>query len=120
MGRLNNINGERGAITIHVSIALIALLAFSAFVIDYGSMWVSRRQAQNAADAGALAGAISLAARRRPDRDSETFRRKIFSDECHLGRCQRGRQQYRRATSGTGRRNLPCGTTKLHQGRRVP
>jgi hypothetical protein len=30
------------------------------FVADYGLMWVSRRQAQNAADAGALAGAISL------------------------------------------------------------
>jgi hypothetical protein len=51
---------ERGAITIHVAIALIAVLAFSSFVIDYGVLWVSRRQAQNAADAGALAGAISL------------------------------------------------------------
>ena len=51
---------ERGAITIHVAIALMALLVFSSFVIDYGFMWVSRRQAQNAADAGALAGAISL------------------------------------------------------------
>ena len=29
--------------------------------IDYGVMWSSRRQAQNAADAAALAGAISLA-----------------------------------------------------------
>ena len=51
---------EQGAITIHVAIALIALLAFSSFVIDYGVLWVSRRQAQNAADAGALAGAVSL------------------------------------------------------------
>jgi len=51
---------ERGAITIHIAIALIALITFSAIVIDYGAMWVSRRQAQNAADAGALAGAISL------------------------------------------------------------
>ena len=31
------------------------------FVVDYGVMWVSRHQAQNAADAGALAGAIALA-----------------------------------------------------------
>jgi hypothetical protein len=52
--------GERGAITIHVAIALIAMLAFVSFVADYGLMWVSRRQAQNAADAAALAGAISL------------------------------------------------------------
>jgi Putative Flp pilus-assembly TadE/G-like len=51
---------ERGAITIHVAIALIAMLAFVSFVADYGLMWVSRRQAQNAADAGALAGAIAL------------------------------------------------------------
>ena len=51
---------ERGAIIIHVALALLALLAFSAFVVDYGAMWVSRRQAQNAADAGALAGAIAL------------------------------------------------------------
>jgi hypothetical protein len=51
---------ERGAITIFVAMALLTLLAFSAFVVDYGSMWVSRRQAQNAADAGAMAGARSL------------------------------------------------------------
>ncbi len=52
--------GERGAIIIHVAIALIALLAFASFVVDYGVFWVSRRQAQNAADTGALAGATSL------------------------------------------------------------
>jgi hypothetical protein len=37
---------------------MLALLVFSAFVVDYGVMWVARSQAQNAADAGALAGAI--------------------------------------------------------------
>jgi len=52
--------GDRGAIIIHVAFALLGLLAFTAFVIDYGVMWVSRRQAQNVADAAALAGAISL------------------------------------------------------------
>src|SRR6188768_3851379 len=52
---------ERGAVIIHVSIAMVGLMAFSAFVIDYGVMTVARRQAQNAADAAALAGAISLA-----------------------------------------------------------
>jgi hypothetical protein len=50
----------RGAITIFVAMALLALLAISAFVVDYGTMWVSRRQAQNAADAAAMAGARSL------------------------------------------------------------
>ena len=52
--------GERGAILVQVGLALIVLLAFSAFVIDYGVLWVSRGQAQNAADAAALAGAVAL------------------------------------------------------------
>ncbi len=50
---------ERGAILIQVGIALMVLVGFSAFVADYGSFWLARRQAQNAADAGALAGAIA-------------------------------------------------------------
>jgi len=53
--------GERGAVLIQVAVALLALLALSAFVVDYGVMWASRGQAQTSADAGALAGAISLA-----------------------------------------------------------
>jgi len=56
-----NLSSERGAVIVHVAIALVGLMAFSALVIDYGVMWVARRQAQNAADAAALAGAISLA-----------------------------------------------------------
>ena len=56
MGRLSS---ERGATLVHVGITLLGLILFSGFVIDYGVMWESRRQAQNAADAGALAGAIS-------------------------------------------------------------
>ncbi len=52
---------ERGAVLVHVAIALLGLLAMSTFVIDYGVLWAARRQAQNAADGGALAGAISLA-----------------------------------------------------------
>ena len=51
---------DRGAITIFVAMALLTLLTFSAFVVDYGIMWVSRREAQNAADAAAMAGARSL------------------------------------------------------------
>ena len=56
----NPLRDQRGAVIIHVAIALLALLAFTAFVVDYGVMWVSRRQAQTAADAGALSGALSL------------------------------------------------------------
>ena len=52
---------ERGAVLVHVALAMLALIAFSALAIDYGALLVSRRQAQNAADAAALAGALSLA-----------------------------------------------------------
>src|SRR4051794_27634115 len=58
--RNSTVPNERGAIVIHVALALVAMLAFSSFVVDYGLLWVSRREAQNAADAGALAGAVSL------------------------------------------------------------
>lgn len=51
---------ERGAVLVHVAIATIALLAMTAFTFDFGVKWVARGQAQNAADAGALAGAVAL------------------------------------------------------------
>src|SRR5262245_13913322 len=52
---------ERGAVLINAAIAMIGLISFSALVIDYGVLWAARRQAQNAADAGAMAAAVSLA-----------------------------------------------------------
>src|SRR5687768_6182026 len=54
-------DSERGAILVQVGVAILALTAFLLFVVDYGALWVSRNQAQNAADSGALAGAIALA-----------------------------------------------------------
>jgi Flp pilus assembly protein TadG len=54
-------HSERGAIVLHVAVAIVVLIAFLTFVVDYGVMWVGRRQAQNAADAGALAGAVAMA-----------------------------------------------------------
>jgi Putative Flp pilus-assembly TadE/G-like len=57
---MDRTRSERGAITIHVAISLIALLMFAGMVIDQGPFYIARRQAQNAADAGALAGAIEL------------------------------------------------------------
>jgi hypothetical protein len=44
---------------VQVGAAAFVLMAFNVFVLDYGMMWVARGQAQNAADAGALAGAIA-------------------------------------------------------------
>ena len=57
----NKATSERGAILVHVAFAVLAITAFTTFVIDYGVFWESRRQIQNAADAGALAGATALA-----------------------------------------------------------
>ncbi len=53
-------SAQRGAIIIQVAVALLALTAVSALVLDYGVLWSARGQAQNAADAGALAAAIQL------------------------------------------------------------
>jgi len=53
-------SSERGAVLVQVAIMLLGLTAMSAFVVDYGVMWTSRRQAQNSADAAAMAGAISM------------------------------------------------------------
>lgn len=57
-GRAGN---ERGAVMIQAAVAMVVLLGFAAFVVDYGVLWLSRDQAQLAADAGAMAGAVSLA-----------------------------------------------------------
>ena len=60
MERRPDVN-DRGAVLVHVALAMLALIAFTTFVVDYGVLWVSRRQAQNGADAGALAAAGSYA-----------------------------------------------------------
>jgi hypothetical protein len=52
---------ERGAMLVNAAIAMVGLISFSALVVDYGILWAARRQAQNAADAGAMAAAVSLA-----------------------------------------------------------
>ena len=55
------VRSERGSALIFVAIAIFVLTGFSTFVLDHGVMWLARGQAQNAADAGALAGAIARA-----------------------------------------------------------
>jgi len=54
-------SNDQGTVLVQVVVALLAVLALSAFVVDYGVMWASRGQAQTSADSGALAGAVSLA-----------------------------------------------------------
>jgi hypothetical protein len=51
---------ERGQVLVLVAVALVGMLAILAMVMDGGSTYAKRRQAQNAADAGALAGAATL------------------------------------------------------------
>jgi Putative Flp pilus-assembly TadE/G-like len=56
---LTHRSGEQGAILVQVAISIFVLMCFLVFVFDYGVVWASRAQAQNSADAGALAGAIA-------------------------------------------------------------
>lgn len=55
------VRSDRGAILVHVAASILGLLAVTMFVVDYGVFWLGRNQAQNAADAGALAGAVAMA-----------------------------------------------------------
>lgn len=51
---------ERGQTMIQLALMLVVLLGLAALAIDLGSGYLERRRMQNAADAGALAGAYSL------------------------------------------------------------
>ena len=51
---------EQGMALAFVGIALMALLSVSMLAIDVGLVMTARNQAQNSADAGALAGAVAL------------------------------------------------------------
>src|SRR5919108_792360 len=51
---------QEGAIAIIVALSAVVLLGIAAFVIDFGYTWVTTNELQNAADAGALAGARAL------------------------------------------------------------
>ena len=55
---------DRGAVAVLVAILAVVLLAMSAFVVDIGVAYTSKRQLQTAADAGALAAAKRLASER--------------------------------------------------------
>jgi hypothetical protein len=52
---------EKGMTFVFVGVSLMAFLAATTLAIDVGMFMTARSQAQNAADAGALAGAIALA-----------------------------------------------------------
>ena len=52
---------ERGISILYITAGFLAFFAASTLAIDVGMLTTARSQAQNAADAGALAGAIALA-----------------------------------------------------------
>jgi hypothetical protein len=58
--KTNKQQGQKGQILVLVAILMIAMLAILALVLDGGNLMLNRRAAQNAADAGALAGARTL------------------------------------------------------------
>src|SRR3954454_13031633 len=53
-------NDERGFSMVFVALGFMAFLSASMLAIDVGMLMTARSQAQNSADAGALAGATAL------------------------------------------------------------
>ena len=54
------IAGQRGTVIVYVGILILVLIGFAALAVDIGHLYVARNELQNAADAGALAGAHEL------------------------------------------------------------
>ncbi len=55
--KIKRLAGQRGAVLPLVAILIVVLLGFAAFAVDLGYLHVVKGELQNAADAGALAGA---------------------------------------------------------------
>ena len=56
-----SLKSQRGMSLITVALGMMAMLSATTLAIDVGMLMTARSQAQNAADAGALAGAVALA-----------------------------------------------------------
>jgi hypothetical protein len=56
----NKLPSEKGQSLVLVALGLLAFVAILALVLDGGNAYAAKRQAQNAADAGALAGATYM------------------------------------------------------------
>jgi Flp pilus assembly protein TadG len=62
MTRLHHLrDDERGASLLSITVGFLSFFAATTLAIDVGMLMTGRSQSQNAADAGALAGAIALA-----------------------------------------------------------
>lgn len=56
----NRLRDERGMTLVMVATGMVAFLSATMLAVDVGMMMVARTEAQSAADAGALAGAVAL------------------------------------------------------------
>lgn len=54
------LTGQRGQVIVQLALLMVVLLGFVALAVDFGHIYAERRKMQNAADAGALAGAREL------------------------------------------------------------
>jgi hypothetical protein len=59
--RSEETRNQRGQVLILLAVSMVGLIAILALVLDGGNLYLHRRRMQNAADAGALAGARILA-----------------------------------------------------------
>lgn len=59
-GHVAALGNERGSTIVFVSLAMVALLSMVALAVDIGMLYTARGEAQRAADASALAGAMGL------------------------------------------------------------
>ena len=57
---ISSSNKQRGTVIVYVGIVIIVLLGFTALAVDLGHLYAAKNELQNAADAGALAGAQVL------------------------------------------------------------
>src|SRR5215213_11026244 len=64
---MTHLRDERGAVAVLTAVLAIVLFGIAALVVDLGVARDSRRQAQNTADAAALAAANALYATRAPN-----------------------------------------------------
>ncbi|MHC4322014.1 MAG: pilus assembly protein TadG-related protein, partial [Planctomycetota bacterium] len=60
LGLISRLNNKRGVVAVIVGILLVVLIGFTALSVDVGHLYVVHNELQNAADAGALAGARFL------------------------------------------------------------
>jgi hypothetical protein len=76
---LSKPSNQNGGVIVLIAVSLFVLLCFAALAIDVGRLVVARNELQNAADAGALAGARFLY------KCDGTVNASGFNDDCDIG-----------------------------------